>query len=115
MKDQQHLEILEDELKPLFNSIGKAMDTILEEGISEYPIIVVHQNVVELGVDILGLDQATPKWRISASTLEEFVAKQLIQSDKVDDFKSVYKDPDTYLCMFIVDDMFAKFIFKRRR
>lgn len=114
MKDKQHLKYLEDELKPLFNPIGKAMDTILEEGISEYPIIVVHQNPVELGVDILGHDHPSLKWRISASTLEEFVAKRLIQSDKVDEFRSVYKDPDTHLCMFIIDEVKAKFIFKRR-
>jgi hypothetical protein len=114
MKKESQIKLLEIELKPLLDPIGRAMDTILLEGISEYPIIVVHQNPIELGVDILGGDQPIRKWKISASTLEEFTAKRLIQNDKVEEFKTVYKDPGTHLCMFIVHDNKAEFVFRRR-
>ena len=50
-------------------------------------------------------------WSVNASSLEEFVTKQLVLADKVDDFKSVYKDPTAFLCLFIVDKSGATFVF----
>ena len=48
---------------------------------------------------------------MSASTLEEFVAKNLIAESKVDAFRTTYKDPEEFLCLFLIEDETAEFIF----
>ncbi len=94
--------------KPLF---AKATEMILDEEISKYPIFVVHNDTIEMGVPLVERGDQTGKWSIHVSTLEEFATKQLIQSDKVDDFKQVYKNPIEHHCLFILSDLGARFVF----
>ena len=41
--------------------------------------------------------------------LEEFEQRELVAKD--DDFKQVYKNPDEFCCLFIVDEQFTNFVF----
>ncbi|MBX2815673.1 MAG: hypothetical protein KTR24_06740 [Saprospiraceae bacterium] len=104
---------LEQELKPYIGVMSKAADAIMEKEISKYPILVVHQQEVELGVPVLKKEAAST-WLINASTLEEFVMKNLIQSEKLEDFQSVYKDPKEQICLFVLSELGAQFVFLKR-
>ena len=66
---------LENELEPYKILMSKAMDSIMDQEISSYPIFVVHQHEVELGVPIVDKENVTGIWSINASSLEEFVYK----------------------------------------
>ena len=50
-------------------------------------------------------------WSINISSLEEFVAKQVISSEKLEEFKKVYKSPDDHLCIFVISELGAAFIY----
>ena len=93
--------------------MSSAADSIIDQEVSKYPIFVAHQHEVEIGISILSEDQIS-KWHIHASTLEEFVSKQIIEADKVDSFKTVYKSPRTHSCVFVLSELGAKFIFLPR-
>ena len=105
---------LEKEIDPYKKIMSKATDTILEEDVSKYPIFVVHQQTIDMGLPLIESKDKLSKWSISASTLEEFVTKQLIQMEKVDEFKKVYKNPEKNLCLFILSDLGATFAFTPR-
>ncbi len=105
------LQQLEKEMAPYTPIMAKAADTILEQDVSKYPIFVVHQQTIDMGIELVDRAQGLGKWTINASTLEEFVTKQLISSDKVDEFRKVYKNPETHLCLFILSDLGATFAF----
>ena len=60
-------------------------------------------------------DTVNGKWSVNASSLEEFVTKQIIQPDKVDNFKSVFKNPESDLCLFVLSELGAKFVFIPRK
>lgn len=94
--------------------MGQAADAIIEKEVSNYPILVVHQQHVELGVAVVDRAKMAGKWSINASTLEEFVMKNVIESDKLEDFQSIYKDPVEQLCLFVLSELGAQFVFLKR-
>ena len=112
----EHLErskyhLLEEELKPYIALMGKAADAILDQDISNYPIFVVHQHQVDMGILLLEKKPEGPKWSINASTLEELATKNIIEPSRVENFRKVYKDPEAHLCLFFLSELGANFIF----
>ena len=110
MQKEQKLKVFEEELKPYKKLLGSVADTIMEQDVSRYPIFVLSREVIEVGIQ-LDTAHIIGSWSVNASSLEEFTAKQLVLADKVDDFKSVYKDPTAFLCLFVVDKSGATFVF----
>ena len=105
------LKSLELDLKFYDESIKEVALEIISEGISEYPIFVAHQHELSLGEPILDKEELNTSWSIHASTIEEFVEKGLIQPDKRDRFEKQYKDPHTFMCVFVIVPEGANFVF----
>ena len=104
--------ILEQELGLFRKLMTQAAQIIRDKDVSEYPIMVAHQQEVEIGMPVFKKeDNEGAKWSIHASTLEEFVSKQIVFSDKIEEFKENYKDPDNYICVFVLSELGAEFIF----
>lgn len=113
MQDPNKYLKLEKILEPYNLIMGKAADTILDQEVSSYPIFVIPNKEVSLGVPLVeGKDQK--EVRIHASTLEELATKNIIAMEKVDRFRQVYKDPSDYLCLFVITEQQADFIFLPR-
>ena len=102
---------IEEDLQDYSSTMEKAQQAILDQEISKYPIFVVHQHEIELGVLLVDGTNLGLQWSINASTLEEFLSKQIIQPERVDSFKQVYKDTDQYFCCFVLSELGANFIF----
>jgi len=102
---------LEEDLQDYASTMEKAQQAILDQEISKYPIFVVHQHEVEMGVLLIDGNKLGLLWSVHASTLEEFVSKQIIQPEKIDSFTQVYKDTNQYFCCFVLSELGANFIF----
>lgn len=105
------LSKVEKILKSYRKPLSEAAATIREQDVSNYPIFVASQLPLELGIPLLGQEQMTEGWAINASTLEEFHAKQIIDTDKIDDFRALYKSHADDLCIFTTTEEGVKFIF----
>ena len=114
MEDRLKFKLLEGELIPYTGVLGQAADTILDQNVSEYPIFVAHQHQMDIGLLLVNREETKGNWSVNASTLEEFVTKQIIGPDKVESFKAVYKDPTEFLCFFVLSELGATFIFLPR-
>lgn len=114
MDKKKQFQKLDAELAPYRKALSQAVDTILEQGVSKYPIMVVHQIEVEIGIPIIRREQVKGDWSVNASTLEEFVAKQIINEKWVDRFREVYKNPEEEICLFVLSELGAMFIFLPR-
>lgn len=114
MDAENQYKALEKALAPHIPLMGQAADTILDQEVSIYPIFIIHQLNVDIGVLLVSKTDGKSDWSIHASTLEELVTKQVIQMDKVDNFRQVYKDPREYLCLFTLSEMGATFVFLPR-
>lgn len=105
------LKSLELDLKFYNESIKEIAVEIVAEGISQHPIFVAHQHELSLGEPILDKDELNTSWSVHASTIEEFVEKGIIQPDKKDRFIKQYKDPNTFMCVFVIVPEGANFVF----
>lgn len=105
------LKSLEGDLKVYSESIKEVAAEIMAEGISSYPIFVAHQHEVKLGELILDKDELNMSWTIQASTLEEFVERGIIHSEKKEKFVKQFKDPNDSMCLFVIVPEGANFIF----
>ncbi|MFD2162509.1 hypothetical protein ACFSJU_08895 [Paradesertivirga mongoliensis] len=105
------LKSLEADLKLYSESIQEIATEILNEGLSEYPIFVAHQHEVSLGELILDKNDLNTQWSIQASMLEEFVQKGIIHTEKKERFIKQYKNPNEYMCLFVIVPEGANFVF----
>ncbi len=115
MQNEALFKQLERELHSFKPLLGKASDSILNEGVSTYPIFIVHKGEIDMGISLVDHNKNGGEWSINASILEEFAAKQLIKEDKIENFQKIFKDPESYLCLFVLSEAGANFIFLPRQ
>ena len=111
IKDVEKLMIIEQELKNFIPILAKASDEIRNQDVSKYPIFILHKQQIAMGVPILVREKHETNWSVNASTLEEFAVKKLIKDSKIDSFRETYKSPATHLCVFVLSDIGAQFLF----
>lgn len=102
---------LEKELAGYKKILSEAAEVIQDQDVSRFPIFVIHQNIVDIGINIVDKDTAKGNWSVNASTLEEFVTKQIITEEKIEDFQSLYRSHHDDLCLFALSELGANFIF----
>jgi len=111
IKDVEKLMIIENDLQKYHTLLSKASDEILDKEVSNYPIFVIHKQDIALGVPLVVREKHETNWSIHVSTLEEFSVKKLILKNKLDSFRETYKNPKTHLCIFVLSDIGAQFLF----
>lgn len=106
---------LQNDVQPYRDQLASAGDTVVDEGVSNYPIFFAYDGPA--GEQVPGIfvtELATNRglvWRIHLTTLEELVAKTVITPERIDPFREVYKKNHTDLCFLIVDGEGARFGF----
>ena len=105
------LQQLRAELILMKESIKETSDDIIKEGFSHFPIFIAHQDPIKFGEVILDKEDMATHWSVSASTLEQFIEKGLIKKDREDFFRESYKDPKEFICMFVIHQTQAQFVF----
>lgn len=93
--------------------LSEAQQVIIDSAVSDFPVFVFSKILPELGVQIYESQDLERDWFVHATSLEELVAKNIIESSRVDDFKEVYKDPSSYFCILLMDGTTAHFAFPK--
>jgi hypothetical protein len=102
---------LEDDLRRYRKALNEALDIMLDQDVTNYPIFIFHQQELEMGVPIIEAGESTGLWSVHASSLEEFVMKNIIETEKVDEFRRVFREHDHHLCLFVLSELGAQFIY----
>lgn len=102
---------LQDEIKRYKNVFLEGTRVVLDKEISNYPVFVAHQNGIELGIEFIDRKKSSTLWSYNITTLEELVTKKIIDTKKLDDFKRIYKDSLKFICLFVVEQKGASFVF----
>jgi hypothetical protein len=110
-KKSSPLESLEVDLKYFNDSLKEVAIEIMVEGLSKYPIFIAHQHEVKLGEVIFDRHEMNTDWTIQASTMEEFIERGVIKKELQQRFIDTYKNPDKFLCVFVVVPEGANFVF----
>lgn len=114
MAKQNKEALLEIErlLKRYRNKLAVAADTIRNENVSNYPMFVASKTAVEIGVMLFPQGQLPDGWIVTASSLEEFHVRKIIDTDKIDDFRALFHERPTEICVFALDtEGGSRFIF----
>jgi hypothetical protein len=108
---ENELKTIEKLLKQNRNTLRDAADTIRMQDVSKYPIFVISQTEIMVGIPLILHGQLPNDWVINASTLEEFHAKRIIFDEKIDDFRALYKKNGEDICVFAILEEGSKFLF----
>jgi hypothetical protein len=83
----------------------------IRRGGFEYPIFAISKEAIPIGQLLIDKYSQQIEWSYFASFMDEFVQRELIAADKAESFRSTYKDPDEFCCLFVVDKEFTRFVF----
>lgn len=113
---QNDPELNPKELGKISSDFVKVSDTLREasyairkKGFSDFPIFPVCKIDQPIGQLLIEPNQYENQWSYFASFLEEFVQRGVLT--KENDFKSAYKDPDEYCCLFLIEEKFTNFVY----
>jgi hypothetical protein len=93
------------------DTLKEASYQIRKREISRFPIFVFAKQEYPLGTLLINADELDLDWHIFASYLEDFVQRQVISPDRIEDFEQAYKNPDEFCCLFVIDEGFTNFVF----
>ncbi|MBL7779028.1 MAG: hypothetical protein JNK66_12150 [Chitinophagales bacterium] len=114
------MELNEDLYKSLYDDLEICRDYIkqialgmMKGGVSNYPIFVAvrGENDVDLGLPLIKREDFDISWSFNVSHLEDFVNKGIIQKDKSAAFIQAYKNPVSFMCIFVAEDTSTSFVF----
>ena len=113
MNEEQLLRI-KQQVAGLGEWLERIVDAVIEENVSNYPILVFSDTEVEIGMDLRRATGET-HFLMRISTMEEFAVKGMISDEHLENFKEVYKDPSTNFCLFVIENQSGSFIFLPRK
>lgn len=106
-----NLELLKDDLAFYNDMLKEVSDDILKENFSKYPVFIAHQEPVKIGDLIIDASEHQRSFNISATVLEELLEKNIVTTDREESFRTAYKEPDKFMCVLLVTDKGASFVF----
>lgn len=106
------LKSINDDVQLIGDYLREVSAGITENKISNYPIFVVHkEEYIPLGKMIINAEMTKTNWSFNASFAEDLVSKEVLQADRFEDFKKVYKEKTNHACLFVLSEALQKFIF----
>ena len=114
MTEEERDEVLtklHEDLDVSKNLLWTVKEQVQNNDISNYPIFVASTNILDLGKLVIDKNQLGINWFFFASHLEEFAVKQIIAEEKIDAFRTVYKEHAEELCIFVVGKDSGDFVF----
>lgn len=115
MSKTEDILLIKEQLRNYIVLLDRAGQMIVDEGISKYPIMVVHKQEIQLGVPLEIRQKLPGDWLINASTLEEFVSKGIVDPIKVDEFRQLYKQHEHHVCLLLLSELGAQFVFFEKK
>lgn len=106
MDEQQNLSPALHSLRNDLILIGSFMRDfsahVLNEGVSKYPLYIAFQSDdLPLGRPFFNREQHHLNWNFNASVLEELVKMEIVNRDRLDDFRETFGDPTERACIFV--------------
>jgi len=107
----KYLGSITNDFVKIADNIKEASYQVRTRGFSEYPIFPISKQEIPLGKLLYGRKELSLNWNYYITYLDEFVQRKLIDHNNVEQFRAIYKDPDEFCCLFVVDEAFTNFLF----
>lgn len=108
-QDSEILGILEVAIKKNKDWFLQTIKTIQDENVSNYPILIAFPSFTNLNIGLPIKEEDTLSF--NATTLEELAMKKIIDLDKIDGFRKLYKEKKDTFCIFLLQQPAPQFVF----
>jgi hypothetical protein len=105
------IQQLKSDLRIYSEMLKEVSIDIIREGFSQYPIFIASDEAVKMGELILDKEDYAAVYSIYATTLEELVEKNIIQSERKASFITSYKNPKLHMCVLLITKGIASIAF----
>ena len=109
--DGKYLGTITSDFAKVADTLKEASYQIRKRGYSDYPIFPISHQECPIGELLIPKEPLDLQWNYYATYLDEFVQRKIIDDSKTDRFQEVYKDPEEFCCLFVVDGNFTSFTF----
>ncbi|MEN8248870.1 MAG: hypothetical protein ABFS32_08055 [Bacteroidota bacterium] len=110
--DGKYLGTITQDFAIVSDTLKEASYQIRKRGFSDYPIFPIgKEDNIPIGQLLIDKHEVATVWYYNATYLDEFIHRKLIDLEKVEAFKSSYKDPDEFCCLFVIDGEFTRFVY----
>lgn len=105
------LETLKKQLNGISAELKEVSDDMIQGGFTEIPVFVAHQENAQIGEVLFDRTEFGFPYSINATTIERLIELNIIQSDKLDDFKKAVGDTTKQYCVLWLSGPHSNFIF----
>ena len=109
--DPKYLGTITQDFAVVSNILKESAYQVKKRGFSDYPIFPVSKTPLPIGQLLLARDELALEWNYYITYLDEFVQRELIVPEKIEEFQVTFKDPDEFACLFVVDGNFTRYVF----
>lgn len=113
-KNTRYIEELSREIDLYHPLMHEAFEGVINEGVSNYPVLIFHRQEVDLGFQIADRDEIAGDWSVNISTLEELYIKGIVGIDKVEEIKTRIKGTPPQFCCLVLHEGDGSLIFLPR-
>jgi len=109
--DGKYLGTISKDFVVVSDTLKEASYQVIKREFSKFPIFPISKTEVPIGRLLVDKKEFSTQWNYHITYIDEFVQLGIIEEDKIKDFENVYKDPDEFCCLFVIDGEFTKFVF----
>ncbi|MGB3181727.1 MAG: hypothetical protein WBB45_10075 [Cyclobacteriaceae bacterium] len=109
--DPKYLGTITQDFAVVSNILRESAYQVKKRGFSDYPIFPVSKTPLPIGQLLLARDELALEWNYYITYLDEFVQRELIDGERIEEFQDTFKDPDEFCCLFVVDGEFTRYVF----
>ncbi|UII27094.1 hypothetical protein LVD15_01325 [Fulvivirga maritima] len=107
----KYLGQISEDFVVVADTLKEASYQIRKRKFSDYPIFPISKIELPIGQLLIGKTELAVNWNYNASYLDEFIQREIVSDEAVEEFKEAYKDPDEFCCLFVVDEDFTNFVY----
>jgi len=109
--DGKYLGTITKDFVIVAENLREASYQVRNRGFSDYPIFPISKSDQQIGRLLYAKNEVDTDWNYFITYLDEFIQRNLIEKNKVEEFKKIYKDPDEFCCLFVIDNNFNSIVF----
>lgn len=107
----KYMGVISSDFVKVADILKDAAYQIKSRGYSNFPIFPICRQTTEIGQTLIPKGHLDTTWNYNISYIDEFVQRELIAKANEEEFKSVFKDPEEFCCLFVIDYDFTNFVF----
>jgi hypothetical protein len=107
----QYLGAISGDFIKVADKLKETSYLIRKQGGYNYPVFPISKVPLSVGALLIEQGEADNQWHYYAAYLDLLIHCGLVTKDRVTAFHSIYKNPDEFCCLLVVDTDFINFVY----